>query len=298
MRQAAAAAQESSEPISSRTGPRGHPSALSEIPGFHGAHGGHRQGPGHGRAGRWWGLRSSASDLSCGPVRRRGRRGAIGREVSTTSSISSPHGLAANNLTLARVQRDIGAAGTRSRSPTASTPTWRSSSATSTRCSSTCGDSRTRSRSRHRDGAVRGGRVAEPLLATPEIAPIWSLAKKVLHHDRFGTRRQRPNGRDPGRLSAADRPEQRLAQMQERGRSSGPRLARRTGCHLHRPARRPAEALLRRLGAIRPENLPNLLTNLRTLAGDAFALVRRVGDFASSVIGRSSTSSRTRCSDG
>ena len=60
--------------------------------------------------------------------------------------------------------------------------------------------------------------VAEPLLETPEIAPLWNLAKKVLHYDPLrGVEVDAPTAEiiaDFLRLIGED---ERLAQMEERG---------------------------------------------------------------------------------
>jgi hypothetical protein len=127
---------------------------------------------------------------------------------------------------------------------------------------------------------------AEPLLATPEIEPIWNLAKKVLHYD-------------PLRGETVDAPtveiledflrligeEERLAQLQQEG-------ALQDAADWLDAQAETFSGLLGQLlalftnawEAIQPANLPDLLDNLTALAGDAFTLVRGIGDFATTVI--------------
>jgi hypothetical protein len=130
--------------------------------------------------------------------------------------------------------------------------------------------------------------VVEPLLQTPEIAPIWDLVRKVLHHD--------PLRDQPVEAATVDilgdflrliGQEDVLAQMQERG------TLQETADWLDTQFATFATLLgaLRALfsdawEAIRPENLPDLLTNLGSLATRAFNLVRGIADFATTVIAK------------
>ncbi|MFZ3493219.1 eCIS core domain-containing protein [Streptomyces sp. 5.8] len=130
--------------------------------------------------------------------------------------------------------------------------------------------------------------IVEPLLETPQFKPIWELAKKVLHYDPL---RDRPVEaqtveilEDFLRLIGK---ESALAQMKERG------TLQKTADWLDEQAATFTGILgeLRALfrdawAAIQPQNLPDLLTNLKALAGRAFALVGRIGDFAGTVIGK------------
>ncbi|MEQ4208807.1 DUF4157 domain-containing protein [Actinopolymorpha sp. B9G3] len=130
--------------------------------------------------------------------------------------------------------------------------------------------------------------VVEPLLQTPEIAPMWDLVRKVLHHD--------PLRDQPVEAATVDilgdflrliGQEDVLAQMQERG------TLQETADWLDIQFATFATLLgaLRALfsdawEAIQPENLPDLLTNLGSLATRAFDLVRGIADFATTVIAK------------
>ena len=60
--------------------------------------------------------------------------------------------------------------------------------------------------------------VAEPLLETPAIAPVWNLAKKVMHYDPLrGVEVQAPTVEIIADFLRLIGEEQRLAQMEERG---------------------------------------------------------------------------------
>ncbi|MBO9533584.1 MAG: hypothetical protein J7513_11495 [Solirubrobacteraceae bacterium] len=128
---------------------------------------------------------------------------------------------------------------------------------------------------------------AEPFLQRPEIAPVWNLARKVMHYD-------------PLRDESVDAPtveiladfmrligqEQRLAQMQERG------TLQKTADWLDTQAHTFLELLsqLKSLftdawNAISPANLPNLIDSLKGLADRALGLMRGVRAFATEVIG-------------
>jgi phage-related protein len=130
--------------------------------------------------------------------------------------------------------------------------------------------------------------IAEPLLQAPPIAPVWNLAKKVLHYDPLLGR--------PVDASTAEiladflrliGQEQRLAQMQERGTLQETADWLDTQLETFR-------SLVDELGtlfsdawaAIQPENLPGLLDTLPALANRAFGVIGRVADFATTVIGK------------
>ncbi len=128
--------------------------------------------------------------------------------------------------------------------------------------------------------------VAEPLLETPKFKPIWDLTKKVLHYD--------PLRGEPVEADTVDivadfltliGQEQRLAQMRDRG------TLQQTADWLDEQLAT-FKGLIGELGglfseawaAIQPENLPDLLTNLKALAGRAIGFVGRVVAFGASLI--------------
>nr|MDQ3822723.1 DUF4157 domain-containing protein [Actinomycetota bacterium] len=128
--------------------------------------------------------------------------------------------------------------------------------------------------------------VAEPLLEAPEIAPVWNLAKKVIHYDPLrGTDVDAPTAEIIADFLRLIGEEQRLAQMEERG------TLQETADWLDTQLATFA-SLVGELGtlfsdaweAIQPQNLPDLLTNLEDLARRAFGFVGRVADFAATVI--------------
>ncbi|PPS67829.1 MULTISPECIES: eCIS core domain-containing protein [Streptomyces] len=130
--------------------------------------------------------------------------------------------------------------------------------------------------------------IVEPLLETPQFKPVWELAKKVLRYDPL---RDRPVEattvevlEDFLRLIGK---ESALAQMKERG------TLQKTADWLDAQAAAFTGILgeLRALfrdawAAIQPQNLPDLMGNLKSLAERAFALVGRIGNFAGTVIGK------------
>ena len=127
---------------------------------------------------------------------------------------------------------------------------------------------------------------AEPLLESPQISPVWNLAKKVLHYDPLrGVEVNAPTAEIIADFLRLIGQEQRLAQMEERGtlQATADWLDTQVVTFI---------SLIVDLGtlfaeawaAIQPENLPNLLTNLEALALRAFGFVQRVGDFATTVI--------------
>ncbi len=129
-------------------------------------------------------------------------------------------------------------------------------------------------------------KVAEPLLETPQIKPIWDLTKKVLHYDPLrGEDVEAPTVDIIADFLRLIGQEERLAQMQERG------TLQETADWLDTQFETFA-GLVSELGtlfsdawaAIQPANLPNLLTNLESLAGRAFDLVQRVGEFGATLI--------------
>ncbi|WP_327256230.1 eCIS core domain-containing protein [Streptomyces sp. NBC_01244] len=130
--------------------------------------------------------------------------------------------------------------------------------------------------------------IVEPLLETPQFKPVWELAKKVLRCDPL---RDRPVEattvevlEDFLRLIGK---EAALAQMKERG------TLQKTADWLDAQAAAftgilgELKALFRDAwAAIQPQNLPDLMGNLKSLAGRAFALAGRIGEFAGTVVGK------------
>ena len=130
--------------------------------------------------------------------------------------------------------------------------------------------------------------VAEPLLQTPAIAPIWNLTRKVLHYDPLrGVEVQAPTAEIIADFLRLIGQEQRLAQMEERGTLQETADWLDTQLVLFM-------SLVLELGmlfadawaAIQPQNLPDLFTNLEALAERAFGLVQRVAEFAATLIAK------------
>jgi Domain of unknown function (DUF4157) len=128
--------------------------------------------------------------------------------------------------------------------------------------------------------------VAEPLLETPEIAPVWNLTKKVLHYDPLrGTEVNAPTAEIIADFLRLIGQEQRLQQMEERG------TLQQTADWLDTQLATFA-SLVGELGsifsdawaAIQPANLPDLMTNLQSLAQRVFGFIQRVADFAATLI--------------
>lgn len=128
--------------------------------------------------------------------------------------------------------------------------------------------------------------VAEPLLQAEPIRPVWELTKKVLHLDPL---RGQPVAAETTEIIAdflrLIGQEQRLAQMQERG------TLQQTADWLDTQLVAFA-SLVDELGtlfsdawaAIQPQNLPDLPTNLESLAQRAFGFIGRVAEFGTTLI--------------
>jgi hypothetical protein len=198
-------------------------------------------------------------------------------------------GLAANNLTMARIERDIGAA-------------WDEISVTGGI------DANAAIVRRYVDailndvsGFVRGivdqviakvravvAEVAEPHLQDPQIKPVWDLARKVLHYDPLrGEDVSAPTVEILGDFLRLIGKEDALAQMTERGTLQqtadwlDTQFATFVGIK---------NDLLQLFAdawdAISPQNLPNLLDTLPRLAQRAFDLVKRIAAFATTVLAK------------
>jgi len=130
--------------------------------------------------------------------------------------------------------------------------------------------------------------VAEPFLQRPEVKPVWDLARKVLHYDPLrGEDVDAPTVEILADFLRLIGQEQRLAQMTERG------TLQQAADWLDTQFATFA-GIVGDLGAlfsdawqaINPQNLPNLLDTLPPLADRAIALVRRIANFATTVIGK------------
>lgn len=129
---------------------------------------------------------------------------------------------------------------------------------------------------------------AEPFLQRPEIAPIWNLARKVLHYDPLRGEAVEATTleilTDFLRLIGQ---EERLAQMQREGSLERTAAWLDTQFATFASITSDLGGLFRDAwNAISPANLPNLLDTLPDLADRAIGLVRRIGDFARTVIGQ------------
>lgn len=128
--------------------------------------------------------------------------------------------------------------------------------------------------------------VAEPLLQTDAIAPIWNLAVEVFHYNPLTGQ---PVNVPPEKILAdfliLIHQGDVVAQMEERGtlKETANWLAdqwdRFTGL-----LERTGALFARAWDAISPSNLPNLLDNLESLADEAWGLIQDVGAFAWTVI--------------
>ncbi len=247
-----------------------------------------------------------SSSRRCSPTARSAPPWAPCCRRSRSSATSSPYvseGLAANDLTLARIGRDIAAA-------------WDELSVTNGIEGNVAIVERLRQRFparrprlRRRDrrpassswSAPSSSTFAEPLLESPEIAPVWNLAKKVLHYDPLrGVEVDAPTVEIIADFLRLIGQEERLAQMQERGHAAGDRrLARHPVRDLPRPDRRARQRCSATPG--RRSSRRTCRTCSRTSRRSRSA--RSASSSASPTSprrssSRSSSSSRTRCSAG
>jgi hypothetical protein len=198
-------------------------------------------------------------------------------------------GLSANNLTMARIERDIGAA-------------WDEISVTNGI------DGNAAIVRRYVDailndvsGFVRGivdqviekvravvAEVAEPHLQDPQIKPVWDLARKVLHYDPLrGEDVNAPTVEILGDFLRLIGKEEALAQMTERGTLQQTADWLDTQFATFVSIKNDLLQLFADAwDAISPQNLPNLLDTLPRLAQRAFDLVRRIGAFATTVLAK------------
>jgi hypothetical protein len=129
---------------------------------------------------------------------------------------------------------------------------------------------------------------AEAVLESPAIQPVWSLAKKVLHYDPLrGLPVEAATVEILADFLRLIGEEDRLAQMEERG------TLQQTADWLDTQfetfaglATELATLYADAWAAIQPENLPNLLANLEALAARTVAYVQGVAAFAFTVIAK------------
>jgi hypothetical protein len=131
-------------------------------------------------------------------------------------------------------------------------------------------------------------KVAEPFLQKPEVKPYWDLARKVLRYDPLlGTEVSAPTAEIIGDFLRLIGKQEVLQQMQERGTLQQAADWLDTQLATFASIKNDLFALFDQAWqAIQPQNLPNLLSTLPGLADRAVALVRRIADFAHTVIAK------------
>lgn len=134
-----------------------------------------------------------------------------------------------------------------------------------------------------RDAAAKA---AEPYLQKPSIAPIWNLARKVMHYDPLKDERvDAPTIEILTDFLRLIGEEKRLEQMQKEGtlQKTADWLDKQYGTFMEIVGQ--AKALFTDAwDAISPQNLPILLSTLPALADRAVALFGKVRNFAQTVI--------------
>ena len=128
--------------------------------------------------------------------------------------------------------------------------------------------------------------VAEPLLATPAVAPVWNLVKEVLHYDPLrGVEVQVPTAQIIADFLTLIGQEERLEQMRERGtlQETADWLDLQMGTFLS-IATDLSTLFSDAWAAIQPRNLPDLIDTLPGLADRAIGLVGRIVDFGTTLI--------------
>ncbi len=128
--------------------------------------------------------------------------------------------------------------------------------------------------------------VAEPFLQRPGIAPVWNLAKEVLHHDPLlGVAVNVPTVQIIADFLTLIGQNERLEQMRQRGTLQETADWLDTQMLTFLSILAEVGALFAQAwDAIQPANLPNLLDTLPALADRAIGVVRRIADFAATVI--------------
>ena len=130
--------------------------------------------------------------------------------------------------------------------------------------------------------------VAEPFLQRPSVAPVWNLAKEVLHYDPLlGVPVHVPTVQIIADFLTLIGQSERLEQMRQRGtlQETADWLDTQMATFL---------SIVTEVGslfstawdAIQPANLPNLLDTLPALADRAIGVVRRIAGFATTLIAK------------
>src|SRR3954454_10577283 len=128
--------------------------------------------------------------------------------------------------------------------------------------------------------------VAEPFLQRPSVAPVWNLAKEVLHYDPLrGVEVQVPTVQIIADFLTLIGQTERLEQMRQRG------TLQETADWLDTQmltflgiAGEVAALFAQAWEAIQPATLPDLLDTLPALADRAIGVVHRIADFATALI--------------
>ena len=130
--------------------------------------------------------------------------------------------------------------------------------------------------------------LAEPLLQTEAIRPVWQLVTQVLHYDPLrGVEVQTPTVEILANFLRLIGKQDALEQMQERGTLQATadwldaQVATFTGLLVQLTT-----LFSNAWAAISPANLPHLLDNLASLAQDVFSLVQGVAAFAVTVVAK------------
>jgi hypothetical protein len=128
--------------------------------------------------------------------------------------------------------------------------------------------------------------VAEPFLQRPSVAPVWNLAKEVLHYDPLrGVEVQVPTAQIIADFLTLIGQSERLEQMRQRGTLQETADWLDTQLATFRGILIEVGALFSEAwDAIQPTNLPNLLDTLPALADRAVGVVQRIADFGLTLI--------------
>ncbi len=138
--------------------------------------------------------------------------------------------------------------------------------------------------------AVRAAAVtfATPLVQSPTIKPVWDLGTKVFHYDPLkGESVTAPTEEILADFLHLIGKDEALAQMRERGTLAQAAAWLNTQFATFAALQGQATTLFTDAwAAISPENLPHLVQNLHSLAQRAFSLLGQVGAFANTVLSK------------